>query len=587
MDFLTDPFRLAFVQRGLLELLLLSVGAGLLGTWVVLRGLAFYTHAVGTAAFPGLVVADGLGFAPAYGALGAAILFAASVGGLTRTRRSGYDSVTALVLTGALALGVILASDVFHSGSNVETLLFGSLLVLEPRDLVLAAVASALSLVATLIVGRIWLASGFDHRAAQALGLRSALPEALLFLLISLLVVASLSAVGALLAATILVVPAATVRLYAKRLPAWQLGAIGLTVVEASAGLWLSVKLNAPPGATIAVLSGGTFAALALARPLLRSRRRARLVAALAVVAAVTLSACGGSASSSSGKPALVATTTQIGDWVREVGGDSVDVHQILKANSDPHDYEPRPADVEAASGARLVFTNGDNLDGWSKKLVREAGGSPQVVDLGERIPAKIPGESGGPEGSRYDPHWWHDPRNAEAAVRKIRDALVGANPQRKVTYERNAASYLRKLEALDREIAACVGGIPRRERKLVTDHDAVGYFARRYGIDVVGAVIPSQTTQAQASAGDVARLTRLIEREGVRAVFPENSINPKLARAIAKQTGASSELTLYGDTLGPPDSPAGTYLKMEAANAEAMARGFSAGTVKCSIAAT
>src|SRR5438876_4947342 len=137
------PFHYAFVQRGALEVLLLSVGAGLLGTWIVLRGLAFYSHAVGTAAFPGLVAADGLALPAPVGAAVAAAAFGLGVERLARGRRSGSDSATALVLVGALALGVILASDVFHSGTNVETLLFGSLLLIGPGDLVFAGAASA------------------------------------------------------------------------------------------------------------------------------------------------------------------------------------------------------------------------------------------------------------------------------------------------------------------------------------------------------------------------------------------------------------------------------------------------------------
>ena len=126
---------------------------------------------------------------------------------------------------------------------------------------------------------------------------------------------------------------------------------------------------------------------------------------------------------------------------------------------------------------------------------------------------------------------------------------------------------------------------VPPAQRKLVTDHDAFGYFAHRYGIDVVGAVIPSQTTQAQPSAGDLAKLTKVIEREHVQAIFPESSINPKLADAIARETGASADHTLYGDTLGPADSKGATYLGMEAANADAMVRGFTGGAQGCAIA--
>ena len=133
-----DPFQLEFVQRGVLEVLLLSGAAGLLGTWIVMRGLSFYAHAVGTAAFPGLVLADGLGFSAPLGAFAAALVFAFGVERLARRPRAGYDSLTALVLVAALAGGVVLASDVFHSGGNVDSLLFGSLLLTGTRDLVLA-----------------------------------------------------------------------------------------------------------------------------------------------------------------------------------------------------------------------------------------------------------------------------------------------------------------------------------------------------------------------------------------------------------------------------------------------------------------
>src|SRR2546429_4528739 len=153
-----DPFQLPFVQRGVLELLALSLGAGLLGTWIVLRGLAFFSHAVGAAAFPGLVLADGLGFAAPLGAIGAALLFAAGVGALARGRRTGYDNLTALALTGSLALGVLLASDVFHSGTNVDSLLFGSLFLVEPRDIAIAAAASVAAAAASLALGPTWLA---------------------------------------------------------------------------------------------------------------------------------------------------------------------------------------------------------------------------------------------------------------------------------------------------------------------------------------------------------------------------------------------------------------------------------------------
>jgi ABC-type Zn uptake system ZnuABC Zn-binding protein ZnuA/ABC-type Mn2+/Zn2+ transport system permease subunit len=577
-----DPFQLEFVQRGVLEVLLLSGAAGLLGTWIVMRGLSFYAHAVGTAAFPGLVLADGLGFSAPLGAFAAALVFAFGVERLARRPRAGYDSLTALVLVAALAGGVVLASDVFHSGGNVDSLLFGSLLLTGPRDLVLAGAASATAIAATLTLGPGWLARGFDPDAARAMGLRSQVPDALLLVLIAFAVVASLSAIGALLATSLFVVPAATVRLWTQRLAVWQLASIALAAGQGIAGLWLSVELNTPPGPTVAVMGGALFALSLLRRRIAAVGRGRALPIAAGLALALVLAGCGSGSTAGHSGPDVVATTTQIGDWVRVVAGDAADVHQILHPNTDPHEYEPRPDDVGAVAGAKLVFLNGDRLDAWMGTVISNAGGSPKVVDLGAIVPVRLPGESNGPEASRYDPHWWHDPHNAEAAVRAIRDALAKADPGAAGTYRANAAAYLRRLQALDAGIRTCFAGVPPAQRKLVSDHDAFGYFAHRYGIAIVGAVIPSQTTQAQASAQDIARLVALVRREHVRAIFPEQSLSKKLAQQIAAESGASAGYTLYGDTLGPAGSPGATYLSMERANANAMVRGFTGGAHGC-----
>ncbi|HEX6702826.1 MAG TPA: zinc ABC transporter substrate-binding protein [Gaiellaceae bacterium] len=570
------PFHYAFVQRGAVEALLLAIPAGLLGTWIVLRGLAFFSHAVGTAAFPGLVLADGLGWPGPGGAGLAAAAYTLGVDRLAARRESDRDTLTGLVLVGALALGVVLASDVFHSGSNVETLLFGSLLLVGPDDVRLAAVAAAVTTVAAALFGRRWLAAGFDDATARSMGVRVGAYDALLLALVAFAVVAALSAVGALLAAALFVVPAATARLLVRRLVPLQLASVGLAALESVAGLWLSVELNVPPGPAIAVLAGGVFAVAALVA------RVPRGAVALALV--VLLAGCGGS-SSSDGKLRVVATTTQIADWMREVGGPDVDVHQILQPNTDPHEYEPRPRDVEAVARADLVFENGDGLDAWMDKVVAQAGTHPRVMVLGEFVPVKLPGESSGPERSRFDPHWWHDPRNADAAVFAMGAELILADAKHGKhgpAFARRGRAYRATLEALDRKLRACFARIPPRERNLVTDHDAFGYFAHRYGLRVVGAVIPSQTTQAQPSAGETARLVALIRREHVRAVFPESSLNRNLAETIARESGARSDLTLYGDTLGPAGSPGATYLGMERTNADAIAQGLSGGRVSC-----
>ena len=565
MDALPAPLDLPYVQRGLAELLLLSAGAGIVGCWIVLRGLAFYSHAVGTAAFPGLVLADGLGFAAPLGALGAATAFALLIAALAGRDRLGPDAPTAIGLAGMLALGVILASDVFRSGAGVESLLFGSLLLVEPRDVVLAGVASAGALAATVVLGPAWLARGFDPAAARALGVRGRVLDALLLALVALVVVAALSALGALLVAALLVVPAATVRLWTDSLAPWQLMTAALVAIEGTAGLVLSVELNAPPGATIATLAGAVFALSAAARAArLRVRRGGAI--ALGACLALTLAACGDERGSG---VRVVATTTQVGDWARTIKSDGFSVHQLLKPNTDPHDYEPRPDDVEALASADVIFRSGGDLDEWVEEAARDAGSNAEIVDLSQGLPHLR--RSGG----ELDPHWWHDPRNVPHAVLRMAEGLVRAAPEREPQIARRTHNYTLLVRAVDLEVARCARAIPPAARKLVTDHDAFGYLAARYGLDVVGTVIPARTTVAQASAGELARLADTIERERVRAVFPESSVSADVAREIARQAGADASHVLYGDTLGPRGSRGATYVGMLVANADSIVRGL------------
>ena len=591
-----DPFALPFFQRGIIEILLLASVSGLLGVWIVLRGLAFYAHAVGTAAVPGLVLADGLGFSAIFGAFGAALVMAALIALLLRRRSVGGDSATALVLAGALALGIILASDVFGSQGSVDRLLFGSLLAIGTPELILAAVAALAAAVATLLLGPRWLAAGFADRRGNS--------DALLIGLIALAAVAALAAVGALLATAILVVPAATTRLIIKRLPLWQLTTAALAAAEGVIGMTLAYQLNVPPGAAIAVLAGIVFSLVAIAVLIHQRRPRlAPLALTLLGLSALAVAGCGSDDGdeASSSKITVAATTTQVGDLVREVGGDAVTVKQILTPNSEAHDYEPRPNDVGAVAASKIVFASGLGLDAWSTKLVKESGSEAEVVDLSSGLPVshatgegeahadEKEGEAHADEKEAHghgetDPHWWHDLTNLEAATTEVETALIAADPAAKDQITANADAYRAKIKKVDEQIRACLNKVPANERLIVTDHDAFIYFTERYGVTSKGAVFPSTSTQGQASAGEVAALEKLIREEKVKAIFPESSLNPALAERIASDTGASSDYTLYGDTLGAADSPEGTVLGAEAANAKAMVAGMTGGKERCTI---
>jgi ABC-type Zn uptake system ZnuABC Zn-binding protein ZnuA len=305
----------------------------------------------------------------------------------------------------------------------------------------------------------------------------------------------------------------------------------------------------------------------------------------------LAVAGCGQERSSSAeGGVEVVATTTQVADLTRAVAGRRARVDQILGPSSDPHEFEPRPSDARALGGADLLFTSGGDLDEWVYGLERSAGGKARTVKLIDSV-RTIRGdhehEEHGEHGdAEVDPHWWQDPTNAVRAVEAIRTALTKADPAGSAIYAQNARSYSERLRRLDRSLASCLARVPERKRKLVTTHDALGYFARRYDIEVVGALIPSLSTQAQPSGRDVQRLVGQIRSEGVEAIFPETALDPRLERAVSREAGVKVGRELWADSLGPPGSGAETYIGALAANGAALAEGMSGGAVRCRPAA-
>ena len=269
--------------------------------------------------------------------------------------------------------------------------------------------------------------------------------------------------------------------------------------------------------------------------------------------------------------PGVVATSTQVADITRAVAGDRVKVAQILEPGSDPHDYEPRPSDAAALAKSKVVIRSGGEVDDWLAGLLDQAGGDARVVTLEDHV-ERIPD----------DPHWWQDPRNGVLAVEAIKAALIEADPRGAHGYEARAAAYAGRLRTLDEDIAACVAKLRPQERKLVTGHDALGYYARRYGFTVIGAAIPSRSSQAQPSGRATKRLTDQIRAAKVNAIFPEQALNRKLETAIARDAGAEVGGSLWADALGPPGSTGATYLGSLAANTRTIVSGLSDGRLTC-----
>jgi ABC-type Zn uptake system ZnuABC Zn-binding protein ZnuA len=253
----------------------------------------------------------------------------------------------------------------------------------------------------------------------------------------------------------------------------------------------------------------------------------------------------------------VVATTTQVADFARNVGGDRVDLVTLLKPGIDAHDYEPSPADLDAIARADLVIENGVGLEEWLGDTIESSGFDGPVVDASQGVRLRV-------VGGEPDPHIWQDPRNAMVMAANIERGLAGAEPAAAAQFEANLAAYTKQLKTLDAETERQIDSLA--SRKVVTNHDAFGYYLDRYHLELVGSVIPSFDSSAELSGRDIRDLVAKIRATGAEAIFSETSLPPRTAETIGREAGVKvvvGEDALYGDALGPPGSDGDTYLKM------------------------
>jgi zinc/manganese transport system substrate-binding protein len=258
----------------------------------------------------------------------------------------------------------------------------------------------------------------------------------------------------------------------------------------------------------------------------------------------------------------VVATTSIIADWVSKVGGDNVELTTLVGPDGDPHEYEPIPGDSVSLSQAGLVFENGLGLETWLDKLYESARSRATRVVVSDGIEVRHV-RPGGNDDDR-DPHAWQSVKDAAVMVGNIRDALVKADPAHAADYQVRAGAYIKQLGDLDSWVQDQINTIPAEHRKLVTSHDAFGYFGQRYGVDISRSALESVTTEAaDPSARQIAEVVDQIRASGVPVIFLENIQNPTLINQIAAEANVKVGPPLYSDALGQPGSDGDTYLKM------------------------
>lgn len=276
-----------------------------------------------------------------------------------------------------------------------------------------------------------------------------------------------------------------------------------------------------------------------------------------------------------------VASFSILGDIVREVGGDDVQLTTLVGPDGDAHEYEPTPADAKKLAAANVLFVNGLDFEAWLPRLVKASGFAGQTVVASKGVtPRKFAGHGhdhgdkdhdhgqahghGGEAGHSHgdaDPHAWQNLANGVIYARNVADGLAAADPAHADAYRKRADAYIARLQAADAAVRKTFAAIPAERRKVVTSHDAFGYFGDAYGVEFISAV--GISTAAEPAAGDVARIIEQVKREKVPAVFVENITSPRLVQQIARETGAKVGGTLYSDALSKPGQPGATYLEM------------------------
>jgi zinc/manganese transport system substrate-binding protein len=262
------------------------------------------------------------------------------------------------------------------------------------------------------------------------------------------------------------------------------------------------------------------------------------------------------------GRLNVVASFSILADFVKNVGGERVSVTSLVGPNGDVHVYAPAPADAKKIADARLLVINGLGLEGWLPRLLQASGNKAPIVTATRGIaPLKF--------GSDADPHAWQSVANAKIYVANIRDALRGADPADAAIFAANTDAYLAKLDALDREVREAIAQIPEQRRKVISTHDAFGYFAAAYGIEFIAPL--GVSTESEASARDIAGIITQIKAQKIPAVFLENISDPRLIQRIAGETGARVGGTLYSDSLTDEKGAAPTYIELVRHNIKAL----------------
>jgi len=558
-NFIEGLMEFHFLQNALVSAVVIGAVAGILGCFIILRGMSLMGDAISHAVLPGVALSFILGINFFIGALVFGLLASFLIAFVNQNSTIKGDTAIGITFSSFLALGIILIS-VAKSSTDLFHILFGNILAVQDIDLLITLVVSVIVVVVILAYFKELQVTNFDPVFAQSTGMNVQFYHYLLMFLLALVSITAMQSVGTVMIVALLITPAATAYLYSNRLKTMLILAATFGSLSSVLGLVIGYTFNIAIGSTIVLTAAALFVVSFIVSPKQRERRKYN------------------SSKANTEKINVVTTNSIIYDMTKNIAGDLVNLHSIVPVGQDPHEYEPLPEDVQKVQKADLIFYNGINLenggDAWFTKMVnnakKEANKDYFAVSDGVEV-IYLEGQN---EAGKEDPHAWLNIENGVIYAKNIAKQLIAKDPKNKETYEKNLAAYVEKLEALDKDAKQRIAKIPEEKRLIVTSEGCFKYFSKAY--DIPSAYIWEINTEEEGTPEQITKLVRQLRASKVPSLFVESSVDERPMKTVSQETGLPIFSTIFTDSVAESGKDGDSYYSMMKWNLDKIIEGLS-----------
>lgn len=581
-NFIDGLINYHFLQNALITAVAIGIVAGVIGCFIILRGMSLMGDAISHAVLPGVALSYIMGINFFIGAIVFGILASVIITYISNNSLIKSDTAIGITFSAFLALGVILIG-IANSSTDLFHILFGNVLAVQDIDKWLTIIIALLVIMAIVLFFRPLLITSFDPMMAKAFGMKVQFYHYLLMMLLTLVAVTAMQSVGTILIVALLVTPAATAYLFTNRLSHMMVLSGTLGALASFIGLFIGYTFNVAAGSSIVLTAAVFFVIGFFLSPKRKGSSKKRWL--LAASAAIVVAAGGFFAyrllekpSTADEKLSVVVTNSILMDITKNIAGDKINLYSIVPVGRDPHEYEPLPEDVQKATKADILFYNGLNLEtggsGCFTKLMENAGktADKDYYAVSEGVDPLYLSED--KDHTKTDPHAWLDLSNGKIYAENIAKQLSIKDPENEAYYQENLKKYQEKLTALDQEAKENFNSLPKEKKLIVTSEGAFKYFSKAYGVP--SAYIWEINTEEEGTPEQIRQLVDQLKASFVPALFVESSVNERPMQSVAKDAGIPIYAKIFTDSIAEPGQAGDSYYAMMKWNLDKIYEGLS-----------